>query len=120
MADGYRITVLGKGREFTCNHDQDVLAAAVAQGVRSIKRGCRGGGCGLCKVRVVEGSYELGKTSVAVLPGMKGNGVCSDVQDHPQVGSGHPFDRRLMRRGGSEWRFSPKPSNRFGNSPGIG
>ncbi|ADG05697.1 2Fe-2S iron-sulfur cluster-binding protein [Kyrpidia tusciae] len=68
MADGYRITVLGKGREFTCNHDQDVLAAAVAQGVRSIKRGCRGGGCGLCKVRVVEGSYELGKTSVAVLP----------------------------------------------------
>ncbi|CAB3393595.1 2Fe-2S iron-sulfur cluster-binding protein [Kyrpidia spormannii] len=68
MADGYRITVLQEGREFTCNNNQDVLAAAVAQGVRSIKRGCRGGGCGLCKVQVVEGSYELGKASVAVLP----------------------------------------------------
>ncbi|WP_232796597.1 2Fe-2S iron-sulfur cluster-binding protein [Kyrpidia spormannii] len=68
MAEGYRIMVFEEGREFTCKHEQDVLEAAIAQGVRSVKRGCRGGGCGLCKVQVVEGSYELGKSSVAVLP----------------------------------------------------
>ncbi|MDI3257214.1 MAG: 2Fe-2S iron-sulfur cluster binding domain-containing protein [Kyrpidia sp.] len=68
MARVYRVWVDGEERVFACGPDQDLLAAAVVQGVRSIKRGCRGGGCGMCKVRVVDGTYDLGKSSVAVLP----------------------------------------------------
>jgi len=28
-----------------------------------VKVGCRGGGCGLCKVRIVSGEYDVGKMS---------------------------------------------------------
>jgi ferredoxin len=34
-------------------------------GLRNITVGCRGGGCGICKVKVVEGTYRTGKTAVS-------------------------------------------------------
>lgn len=68
MADQYRVWVTEDETEFVCGTHQDLLAAAVAQQVRSIKRGCRGGGCGMCKVQVLDGAYDLGKSSVAILP----------------------------------------------------
>jgi ferredoxin len=37
--------------------------AMVARGVRAIPVGCRGGGCGVCRVQVVSGDYETRRMS---------------------------------------------------------
>lgn len=64
MPDAHRIRVLG-GATFECDGDERVLLAMERSGVRDISVGCRGGGCGICRVRVVEGEYRTGKMSSA-------------------------------------------------------
>jgi len=56
-----------KHPEFSCKNDQSILDAANIQGVR-IPYACKGGGCGMCKIKVEAGHYERGKSSKAVLP----------------------------------------------------
>lgn len=46
---------------------ESVLDGAQKNGVK-IPYACKGGGCGLCKVRVEEGEFERGRSSTAVLP----------------------------------------------------
>lgn len=46
---------------------ESVLDGAQKNGVK-IPYACKGGGCGLCKVRVEEGEFERGRSSIAVLP----------------------------------------------------
>jgi ferredoxin len=46
---------------------ESVLDGAQRNGVK-IPYACKGGGCGLCKIRVEEGEFELGRSSIAVLP----------------------------------------------------
>lgn len=48
---------------FPCAEDTNVLRAMECLGRRGIPVGCRGGGCGVCKVRVVEGRYRTEKMS---------------------------------------------------------
>lgn len=43
---------------FPCDESGNVLAAMVRLGRRGIPSGCRGGGCGVCKVEVLEGDYD--------------------------------------------------------------
>ncbi|MCL6576813.1 2Fe-2S iron-sulfur cluster-binding protein [Kyrpidia sp.] len=68
MANEYRIFVANKSREYLCRYGQNILSSSIEQGVRVIKRGCLGGGCGFCKIRVEAGQYELGKVSIKALP----------------------------------------------------
>lgn len=42
---------------FECGKDQSLLVAMERTHPGLIKVGCRGGGCGLCKIRVVSGEY---------------------------------------------------------------
>ena len=56
------------GDHFTCQAGQSVLKAMEQQGVKCVPVGCRGGGCGYCKIRVVEGEFECGKMSKAHVP----------------------------------------------------
>jgi ferredoxin len=44
---------------------QSVLASAEADGRDLIKVGCRRGGCGLCKVKILKGKYSSRKMSRA-------------------------------------------------------
>lgn len=53
------------GEVFACREDQPVLLAMEALGRRGIPVGCRGGGCGVCKLRVAAGRYEVRKMSRA-------------------------------------------------------
>jgi CDP-4-dehydro-6-deoxyglucose reductase len=53
--------------EFSCNNNQSILDAARSQGI-VIQYACKGGGCGLCKIKVETGAFERGKSSKAVLP----------------------------------------------------
>jgi len=49
-----------------CRPDETVLGAILRGGAK-IVFGCRGGGCGSCKMRVISGRVEHGRCSAAVL-----------------------------------------------------
>ncbi len=46
------------GEHFPCTDQESVLAAMTRIGRRGIPAGCRGGGCGICKVQVTHGEYQ--------------------------------------------------------------
>jgi ferredoxin len=65
-AAGFEITLADSAVRFTCAPGQNVLAALARAGANGIPVGCRGGGCGICRVQVVEGSaYRTEKMSRA-------------------------------------------------------
>ena len=63
-AGSHRIRIVGGG-EFICSEGERVLLAMERCGSSDIGVGCRGGGCGICRVRVVGGEYKTGKMSAA-------------------------------------------------------
>jgi len=65
LAGQFSITVLGNETGFGCAPSERVLVAMEQAGQRTIPVGCRGGGCGLCRVRVCEGKYRTGHMSAA-------------------------------------------------------
>ena len=60
----YRIEVEGTGLAFGCSPERSLLAGMEEQAKKAIAVGCRGGGCGFCKIRILEGEYETKKMSV--------------------------------------------------------
>lgn len=68
MADGFQIVNRTTGDSFTCPEGQSVLKAMEQRGLKCVPVGCRGGGCGYCKIRVVDGDFECGKMSKAHVP----------------------------------------------------
>lgn len=67
MAVIHRIRI-ADGAEFDCSEDERVLFAMERCGADGIGVGCRGGGCGICRVRVVDGDYRTGKMSAEKVP----------------------------------------------------
>lgn len=65
---GYEIRETVSGQTFRCLPGQSVLRAMEQQGKRCVPVGCRGGGCGLCKVRVLSGDYQCGRMSCSQVP----------------------------------------------------
>jgi ferredoxin len=62
----FHITLADSGTQFVCKDGQNVLAAMERLGRRGIPVGCRGGGCGICRVQVLEGAcYRTQKMSRA-------------------------------------------------------
>lgn len=62
----HQITLADSGTQFQCKEGQNVLAAMEKLGRRGIPVGCRGGGCGICRVQVVAGAhYRTQKMSLA-------------------------------------------------------
>lgn len=55
----FSVRLVDTEQTFRCNSGQTLLAAMERLGRRGIPVGCRGGGCGVCKVRIVEGAYRL-------------------------------------------------------------
>jgi len=62
----YKITLSPVGDTVPCSPEETVLGAILGSGV-SVMFGCRGGGCGTCKMRVISGQVEHGRCSAAVL-----------------------------------------------------
>lgn len=57
------------GETFVCAEGETALVAMAKTGRRGIPLGCRGGGCGVCKVEVLEGRYTkkvMSRTHVSV------------------------------------------------------
>ena len=67
MSEPHRIRIIG-GTEFDCPEDERVLIAMERCGANDIEVGCRGGGCGVCRIRVVDGDFRVGKMSAAKVP----------------------------------------------------
>lgn len=61
----YTITVDPTGQQFRCPEDKTVLIAMEYLGAEGIQVGCRSGGCGVCRVQVVSGTYTSKKMSKA-------------------------------------------------------
>ena len=54
----HTITIDDTGESYRCVDYRSVLEGMEALGKRGIPVGCRNGGCGVCKVHVIEGSYH--------------------------------------------------------------
>ncbi len=52
-----RVRVVNSGRDFEVDHTQSVLDAALAASWK-LPHGCRGGNCGLCKTRLLQGEVR--------------------------------------------------------------
>jgi ferredoxin len=63
----YRITLEETGESYRCSSAESLLAGMERLGKKGIPVGCRGGGCGVCKVEIVSGSYEKRVMSRAYL-----------------------------------------------------
>ena len=59
------ICIGNTGERFICREGQSVLHAMEALGRKGIPVGCRGGGCGVCKVHVTGGRYRTARMSRA-------------------------------------------------------
>ncbi len=53
----FTITITETGESYRCSSQESVLIGMEKLGKKGIPVGCRGGGCGVCKVQVNEGRY---------------------------------------------------------------
>lgn len=84
----FEVTLADSGISFPCRRDQNVLAAMEQLGRRGIPAGCRGGGCGICRVQVVQGElYRTLKMSRAqITPADRDAGIalaCKLIPEGP-------------------------------------
>lgn len=55
---GYlNVTIADTGETYRCSSQETVLSGMERLGKKGIPVGCRGGGCGVCKVQVEDGQY---------------------------------------------------------------
>jgi ferredoxin len=66
MSETYTITLLPMGEVLPCSPGETVLSAILHSGAR-VFFGCTGGGCGVCKMRLISGHLDYGRYSAAVL-----------------------------------------------------
>lgn len=53
----HTVTLEDDGRSYRCADTLTLLEGMESLGKKGIPSGCRGGGCGVCKVQVLSGSY---------------------------------------------------------------
>lgn len=61
MEKKYEITVQDTGERFLCGEDEFILDAMKRANCGPIHYGCFGGGCGVCKMKVVSGAVRAEK-----------------------------------------------------------
>jgi ferredoxin len=69
----HRVSLVDTQQDFLCREDQHLLQGMqnFRLGVpmlEAIPVGCRGGGCGICRIRVLSGEYECLKMSRKHIP----------------------------------------------------
>jgi len=68
MTDIFEVIEQLSGARFYCQPHQSVLHAMERHAKRCVPVGCRGGGCGRCKVKIISGKYQCGPMSSAHVP----------------------------------------------------
>jgi len=54
----HQVLIEDTGERYDCSDAESVLEGMVRLGRRGIPLGCRGGGCGVCRVQVLSGDYS--------------------------------------------------------------
>ena len=67
MEKPYSVLIEDSGEVFRCDDSQNLLRSMEVLGRKGIPVGCRGGGCGVCKVHITSGQYHTRKMSRACL-----------------------------------------------------
>lgn len=53
----YNVVIEETGETFRCSPQESLLVGMERLGKKGIPVGCRGGGCGVCKVEIIAGTY---------------------------------------------------------------
>jgi ferredoxin len=61
----FHIQLSDGGPRVACAVGQTALAALASANAREVSVGCRSGGCGVCRVQVLDGEYDCGLMSRA-------------------------------------------------------
>ncbi|MCZ4303454.1 2Fe-2S iron-sulfur cluster-binding protein [Zoogloeaceae bacterium G21618-S1] len=59
----HQVLIEETGERYDCGEHESLLVAMARSGRRGIPLGCRGGGCGVCKVQVTSGDFTAGVMS---------------------------------------------------------
>lgn len=59
----FEVIVEQAGVAFPCAGEETVLEAMASRGRAGVQVGCRNGGCGVCRVQVLDGEFETGLMS---------------------------------------------------------
>ena len=80
----FEIVIFGTAVSFVCVRDEYILNAMKSIGVRGIPSGCHGGGCGVCKIKIISGSAETENMSrEKVSLEEEGRGICLACRARP-------------------------------------
>jgi len=63
----FQVTVEPSGRQFTCEADETILAAAIRAGV-GLPYGCKNGACGTCRGKILSGDVSHTTHQIKALP----------------------------------------------------
>lgn len=84
MSETSEVTVENTGESYRCPPDTALLDAALAAGIH-MPHNCRGGACGTCKAKLLEGSVDHGWVmSFAITDEEKEQGYCLCCQSKPR------------------------------------
>jgi ferredoxin len=80
----YKIIVENaENHEYQCTSAQDLLSQAISARVPFIVA-CRSGGCGICKIKVIDGQFERGTCSKNALPDEERNNYSLACKTYPR------------------------------------
>lgn len=79
----HRVQVADTGQSFEVGADQTVLAAALAAGV-SLAHDCQLGGCGTCRIKLLDGRVRYAEFPLALTPEEESQGYALACQAQPQ------------------------------------
>lgn len=98
MAKRFEILVEASDVSFSCGEQERLLHAMQAQAVTTIPVGCRGGGCGVCRVQILQGEYETKRMS---------RNHISETEEQ----EGYALSCRVIPKSNLSLRLAPKPAS---------
>lgn len=98
MTQRFEIRLEASDVSFSCGEEQRLLHAMQDQGIASIPVGCKGGGCGVCRVQILQGEYETRKMSR------------NHVSETEEL-EGYALSCRVIPKSNLSLRLAPKPAS---------
>ena len=82
----FTITDITNKEEFNCRENEYVLYAMQRSGSKCIPIGCKGGGCGVCRINIISGTPNFGPMSkLHVTEEEKSNGYALACRIKPKT-----------------------------------
>ena len=81
----FSVAVKNTGQTFNCPADKSLLASMEHQQLNAVRVGCRGGGCGVCLIRILSGEFHARKMSIKqVTPQQQKQGMALSCRVFPR------------------------------------